>query len=267
LPSVRVIRELNIGFYLRENLIGDKKYLLLKRKLHEIMNMEIWIGREVVNNGLNINVPSSYSMVSRKHAKIIANDQEVIFEDLSSNGSWINNRSIKRLSLEKDAEIIIGDQYTGFKINSNLIFEKIKDAKNANKTDFTSEFLLLKQLSIDYDNESNRVKKNFRKKSALPQIIMTLGGMILFTIIGSYASVPPQIGMFFYIALPALGGYLIGMRQDQNALTNELLIVRHKYMRDFKCPKCKKQLDINNPITILEGDKVCPHKCGAVYVK
>ncbi|MDR1525833.1 MAG: FHA domain-containing protein [Tannerella sp.] len=61
------------------------------------MERKITVGRDLSSD---IHVSESYDGVSRNHANIYYNNGRVIFEDISTNGSFVNNNSVHRTKIE-----------------------------------------------------------------------------------------------------------------------------------------------------------------------
>jgi hypothetical protein len=227
--------------------------------------MQIIIGRGVNDDGLSLLVPDHYSMVSRKHAIVELTDGGMTFEDSSSNGSWVNGVPVRKKQINETDVIVLGDKDNGYRLDFNLIKQKIEAFKNKNRLDFSPEFESLKAVYNSYNSASNQIKKKYKSKTSLPQILFSVAGMILFFALGQVFDIPPQIGMFFYIAVPTIAVFLFSLKQDSNAMQRELLLTKHSLAKEYICPKCRKPLNIDLPIEILEQEKTCPHKCGAIY--
>ncbi|MDR2680421.1 MAG: FHA domain-containing protein [Tannerella sp.] len=61
------------------------------------MERKITVGRDPSRD---IHVSEAYDGVSRHHANIYYNNGRVIFEDISTNGSYVNNNSVHRTKIE-----------------------------------------------------------------------------------------------------------------------------------------------------------------------
>jgi hypothetical protein len=192
-------------------------------------------------------------------------DGGMTFEDSSSNGSWVNGIPVRKKQISEADVVMLGDKDNGYRLDFNLIKQKVEAFKNKNRIDFSSEFESLKALYNNYNNASNQIKKKYKSKTSLPQILFSVAGMILFFALGQVFDIPPQIGMFFYIAVPTIAVFLFSLKQDSNAMQRELLLTKHGLAKEYVCPKCRKPLNIDLPIEILEQEKTCPHKCGAIY--
>lgn len=227
--------------------------------------MQIIIGRGINDDPFNVAVPENYTMVSRKHAVVEFTDTGMTFEDSSSNGSWVNGVPVRKKTIKEEDVIILGDKDNGYRLDLNLVKGKYDAYKNRNRVDFSPEFEVLKAVYKNYNNASNQIKKKYKSKTSLPQILFSIAGMIMFFALGQIFDIPPQIGMFFYIAVPTIAVFLFSLKQDSNAMQRELLMTRHNLAKEYTCPKCRKPLNIDLPIEILEQEKTCPHKCGAIY--
>jgi hypothetical protein len=227
--------------------------------------MQIVIGRGVQDDAFNLAVPENFSMVSRKHAMVEFTDEGMVFEDSSSNGSWVNGVPVRKKAVKEGDLIVLGDKDNGYKLDLKIVQQKFESYKNRNRVDFSEEFEVLKKVYSNYNNASNQIKKKYKSKTSLPQILFSIAGMILFFALGQVFDIPPQIGMFFYIAVPTIAVFLFSLKQDSNAMQRELLLTKHNLAKEYHCPKCKKPLNIDLPIEILEQEKTCPHKCGAIY--
>jgi hypothetical protein len=229
------------------------------------MTMQIIIGRGGNDDPFNLAVPEHFSMVSRKHAIVEFTENEIVFEDSSSNGSWVNGVPVRKKVVKDEDIIMLGDKDNGFKLDLNVLKQKVESHKNKNRIDFSPEFEVLKKTYSNYNNASNQIKKKYKSKTSLPQILFSIAGMIIFFALGQVFDIPPQIGMFFYIAVPTVAVFLFSLKQDSNAMQRELLLTKHNLAKEYVCPKCRKPLNIDLPIEILEQEKTCPHKCGAIY--
>jgi len=227
--------------------------------------MQIIIGRGGNEDPFSVVVPDNYTMVSRKHAVVEFTESDIVFEDTSSNGSWVNGVPVRKKNVSDTDVVLLGDKKNGFRIDWKVLKGKRDSFLNKNRIDFSPEFEVLKGIYKNYMQSSNQVKKKFKSKTSIPQILFSIAGMILFFALGQIFDIPPQIGMFFYIAVPTVAVFLFSMKQDTNAMQRELLLMRHNLAKDYLCPKCKKPLNIDLPIEILEQEKTCPHKCGAIY--
>jgi hypothetical protein len=74
------------------------------------MERKITVGRDPSND---IHVSESYDGVSRKHANIYYNNGRILFEDISTNGSYVNNNFIHHTKVEvfPNDEIKLGKHY------------------------------------------------------------------------------------------------------------------------------------------------------------
>jgi hypothetical protein len=74
------------------------------------MERKITVGRDPSND---IHVSESYDGVSRSHASIYYNNGRIIFEDISTNGSYVNNNFTHRSKVEifPNDVVTLGKQY------------------------------------------------------------------------------------------------------------------------------------------------------------
>jgi hypothetical protein len=74
------------------------------------MERKISVGRDPSND---IHVSESYDGVSRNHASIYYNNGRIIFEDISTNGSYVNNNFVHRAKVEifPNDVVTLGKQY------------------------------------------------------------------------------------------------------------------------------------------------------------
>jgi len=93
--------------------VQEKAYLVLEKN-NEVFHLnysETFIGRRELNH---IGIEDMF--VSRRHARIIADKNRYVIEDLDSrNGTFVNNVKIKNAVLKNDDSLKIGRSYFKFK--------------------------------------------------------------------------------------------------------------------------------------------------------
>lgn len=83
------------------------------------------IGRNTNNT---IVVPSSYSTVSGSHATIYIDNGEYVYEDHSSNGSYINGVKLhhEKITISPNDVILLSSQY---RLDNNMVFQEVKGTR------------------------------------------------------------------------------------------------------------------------------------------
>ncbi len=194
----------------------------------------ILIGKNADNNLI-----ISKKNISRKHAKISKiEDGQFLIEDFSTNGTYINEKRIKKFLLKKEDKLFLAD----YEIKTNFILELFsndffKKNKNVNyeslkkQIEFTEKFFLLKEVYEKYQND---------KKKKLS------------------GSAWKKTGFRAALALIPLVGNALGiMASGNNAKQREeLMALNDQFKIDYVCPKCKMFLG-DLPWQGIKNQKKC----------
>jgi hypothetical protein len=235
--------------------------------------MEIIIGR-CPQGQQDIKVPESFNKVSRKHAKIIKDDGKLTITDLnSSNGTFVNGMRIVTKVINENDVVLLGDtnEEYAYRINiRDILNEPIVSAKaNQEKTDYSQEFQRLINVYKAYHKEVEETKKKLQQEIQLKRILIPVGIGFVLLILTLSGSVPEEKRMVLYpvmIIIMALASYLTSFIKMPD-LRDIITEIEMKYRVKYVCPKCKKPFNINIHWKKLENHKICPYKCGAVFVK
>lgn len=241
------------------------------------MDIEIKIGREVEGSGV-LKVPSSCKKVSRRHATLAWRDGVVTIEDNeSSNGTYVNGKRVAKTKLKEDDTVWLGGNGNNennecYQLDLKKIFSSCREAEKKARTDFSKEFEEVKQVYIEYQNKVAEAKKKSTVKSQLPLRLVSF----LPTLIGAIIALNPKGDPTMRITVVSVGGaitgliniLMIGKGSSNDKLNEELTDLQIEYQKKYKCPKCGKEFNITTQHwKKLEAGGVCPHKCGAEFVK
>lgn len=229
------------------------------------MAIEIKIGKEE-SGEFAITVPKEYSLVSRHHAKVVVDDGIVTFIDNdSTNGSFVNGSPVVSTRIKKTDVIRLGGVAVGnYQLDMEALFGIIDKVALKTRTDFRKEFVKLKETFENYKKEVNDVKINATKKSQMPRLVATLVpaavGLILMPFVGGEARI-------VVISIGSVISALVGIftMGKNNDTTDEITEIQIKYQKDYKCPKCGKEIPLTMHWRKLEESGECPHKCGAKF--
>jgi hypothetical protein len=228
--------------------------------------MEILIGRQV-DAANHIKVPDSYGMVSRTHAKFIFNSNEMLIEDKSANGTYVNGNQIVKKILTANDHVVLGDLKNGYVLNLKELIAKCNAIQNQNKTDFSEEFQLIENSYFEYKKVKDKIKRALQKKQQLPRIFLVLGSMAVFFLISYTLGIPQTYMILFSTVIPLVAGFFININFDANKFSEQDQLIKHEYSNRYVCPKCKNKLNLDLTIEILKKEKKCPHNCGAIFYK
>ncbi len=201
------------------------------------------------------------STVSKFHAVLTIRyyDDMEIEDSGSSNGTFINERRIKKSMLTAEDKLRLGDVKPDMKVFFDQIFEKYKASKN----DFSREYLEMLLKFKKYQKQKDALI-NQPKGPVLMRIAITI---VILGILGFFPDIIPNANMrFLLMASVSLISVLSSLVSPSVAKKNEALDkLRLKYEDILVCPKCKIRL-INNNYTYYEGRKRCTNdKCDARY--
>lgn len=234
------------------------------------MDLNIKIGREESGEGA-ITVSDKFKKVSRHHAIIHWHDGAVSIEDNeSANGTFVNGRRVATAKLqETDLVKLGGKEPEDYVLDLKQLFQTLQATEEKLRTDYSKEFEQLKQVYIDYKAEEAGMKKKAAKKSQLPQRIATFVPAVIGLI--AFLALPKEQGMEIRITAMTLGGVISGAvgfftLGKNNDMTEEITDLQIKYQKDYKCPKCGKEIPLSTHWKKLEATGECPFKCGAKFV-
>lgn len=224
--------------------------------------MEVYIGRQIEGQE-DILVDSLYGSVSRKHCKFIMNEQGVFVEDLSSNGTFVNGKRVKMKKVVDDDKITLGIDSPPYKVNVGNVVAKLNMLKNANKTDFSQEFLALKKVYEDYEKELDKVVLQLKMKNILPRIVLTLIVIVIIMKINLDSTTKMVLSMGAGVV--GMAASVFGVKDSKGKKKREA--IRIKYNRKYVCPKCQTKLYIGRKSwdILYEEGKCVNAKCNAKF--
>lgn len=235
------------------------------------MDIEIKIGRSVEGARAYL-VPPKYIRVSRQHATIRWQDGKVTIEDNgSTNGTFVNGNRVTTAQIGENDTVWLGGKGIDnrcYQLDLKKIFASLpsgasRSIPKSNTDDYTREFAQLKRAYNDYHKEMSKMMR----KEQLPRILVTsvpaLLGMAIMII--SHDMTIMVISMSAGTALSGLVGILT--MGKNSSVNGKRIVIKHKYQKKYKCPKCGKEFDLDNqPWRVLLEDETCPHGCGARFV-
>ena len=239
------------------------------------MEIEIKIGKE--ETGPNaITVPNTCKRVSRHHATLLWKDGVVTLEDNeSTNGTFVNGKRIAKSKVGEYDTVWLGGTTGGpdfYQLDMRKIFESCRKAENLQRTDYSKEFLDIKQAYIDYQRDVLELKKKMTQKSQMPKLLASLvpavAGLIILLV--SKDMTMRIVSMSVGSVLSGVVGILtIGKSNSANEkLSEEITELQIKYQPRYSCPKCGMRYPFSTHWKKLEADGKCPNpNCNAEFVK
>lgn len=230
--------------------------------------MEIIVGRKGQQR-----TPITDLTVSREHCKLTSNpDGTYIIENLSSNGTFVDGRSIIRSIVTKDSVIQLG---TTFRISVGDLLPIAKQVPHSpvpstpvsNKStvdpkqlEYEEKFRKLKDVYDKYTADKIAIQKeagmnNFYRM--LPMTLLSLVGLGA-TAIPDLRSVAPFIGAV------GVGMLIFSIVKSYNGSKDnpeKMEALNKQFMIDYVCPKCGNFLGYT-PFEALANKSVCNYcKC------
>jgi len=199
--------------------------------------------------------------ISKMHAVINMEyyDDLSIEDRESKNGTFINDRKIKKAKLKETDDLRLGE----FRVDMRRLLDRIFDKFRDSKVDFAREYEEMLINFKEYQKEKDRLSNP--PKAAL---YIRLGAALsVAVVLIFYPKLIPnekiRYGMMMSVGIVSILGSLMG---PTVAKRNELLDnLRLKYEDVLVCPKCKTKL-ISNGYTFIKGRKRCVNdKCNAIY--
>lgn len=217
--------------------------------------IEITIGR-AKDNTIVYDDPT----VGRYHLKGKYNVNQLELEDISSSGTYINERRIKRASLRSGDQLRLGN----YQVDVSQLFQKIKKIVIANKTDFTREFGDLIPHFIQYEKKKNRISEGDGKKGQIIRISITVLVLLILMLLPK-ESLDQTLRYGLMVGAGVLGS-IFTLFSTSNARKKELLEMHQlEYEAKLVCPKCSASL-IGRTLAYHRGKKACS-SCDAVFFK
>lgn len=232
------------------------------------MVTEIIIGKKVTNSSHSSQpfiVPEQYQYVGREHAKIYrAPDGVLYIEDLNStNGTYVNNRKVKRSPINLSDRITLGGKSD---LGYHLPLDKVIAMLPLSDEDFNFQFNKLKYIwnyHQEYIRETNLKKQKIGTRRMLPMMIGGVFGAFVpiaqFFINTGGGGIDPIAIFSGIIALGGFIGYFIlgniitdKMRELDIEIANE----NEKFQLEYVCPDNKKFLGA--PWAVIANKAECP---------
>lgn len=239
------------------------------------MEIEIKIGREVDGNSVLL-VPSTFKKVSRRHASLHWKDGVATLEDNeSTNGTFVNGKRIAKTKVGENDSVWLGGVNGGadcYQLDLKKIFASCREAEGKLRTDYSKEFIKVKQAYIDYQHDVSELKKKATQQSQMPKLLASLvpAAIGLIILLVSNDMTLRIVSMSIGSVLSGVVGILtMGKSSASNEkLTEEITELQIKYQPHYCCPKCGMKYPFTTHWKKLEADGKCPNpKCNARFVK
>ena len=239
------------------------------------MEIEIKIGRE--ESGPNtLTVPNTCKKAGRHHAKLLWKDGLMTIEDNeSANGTFVNGKRVAKTKVGENDTVWLGGHDGGeecYQVDVKKIFASCREAEEKQRTDYSKEFLSVKQAFIDYQKEVGELKKKTTQQSQLPKLLASLVPAVvgLVILLVSKDMTLRIVSMSVGSVLSGVVGVLtMGKSSSANEkMTEEITELQIKYQPRYCCPKCGMRYPFTTHWKKLEADGKCPNpKCNAVFIK
>lgn len=238
------------------------------------MEIEIKIGREETGNNC-LTVPSTCKKTSRHHAKLLWKDGLLTLEDNeSANGTFVNGRRIAKTKLNENDSVWLGGTSGEecYQVDIKKVIASCRDAEKKSRTDYSTEFVKLKQAYIEYQAEVAELKKKTTHETQLPRLLASLVPAVigLIILLVSKDMTLRIVSMSIGSVLSGVVGILtMGKSSSANEkMSEEITELQIKYQPRYSCPKCGMKYPFTTHWKKLEADGKCPNpKCNAEFVK
>lgn len=217
------------------------------------MKKEFTLGRSREND-----IVIHHNEVSRKHLLIIyLNDKEFMIEDHDShNHTVVNGHRVKRARIYPSDTILLGT----YQLDTDNVFAEVIKLYNADRNDYSGEFLELKRIYMEYERKVHELKK---KSQAGPLMVKT--GVTLGAILAAFILIKDPQFRYPVMMLAGLAGGLFALSfQKDTKYRDQLDILNARLEEEFRCPKCKKNLAGRRWQHWAERKKC--DGCGAIWV-
>ncbi|TVR76606.1 MAG: FHA domain-containing protein [Saprospirales bacterium] len=200
--------------------------------------------------------------ISRIHAKaeIYYYDKIFLVDQNSANGTFVNNKRIKKAQIKTTDKLKFGEYIP----DNKSFFKELFNRYKSNKNDFSREYDHMLEQFAKYQKKLDALQDN--PKGPLYLKLGLLAGFIGFMIffsdrIDQRFFYPMIIGIS---GLTLLGGIFTGSRGNRNKKIAEL---KMDYDRVLRCPKCNTPF-ISKHLVMVERMSECSNdNCNALYKK
>ena len=238
------------------------------------MEIEIKIGREETGNNC-LTVPSTCKKASRHHAKLLWKDGLLTLEDNeSANGTFVNGKRIAKAKVGENDSIWLGGTSGEecYQVNIKKVIASCREAEQKSRTDYSAEFVQLKQTYMEYQADVAELKKKATQSSQLPRLLASLVPAVigLIILLVSKDMTLRIVSMSVGSVLSGVVGILtMGKSSSVNEkMSEEITELQIKYQKRYCCPKCGMKYPFTTHWKKLEADGKCPNpKCNAEFVK
>jgi len=198
---------------------------------------EILIGREVEKGEFLID--NQYVSIGRKHARIIRKPDGIYIEDLdSANGTFVNGKSVNLKKINASDKIMLGG-VNYYELN----LEKVLKLLPISDKEFQSQFLQLKQVCDNYQNESNHLQTKGQEdmitKRMLPTMLLGVFTGMLTAFVGNDAIIKTCIAVIGGLLTVVVFWIATKMASKSSKKMKEKLIqLNENFELDYVCPAC-----------------------------
>lgn len=233
--------------------------------------MEILVGRKGTQR-----TPITDTSVSREHCKLIANaDGTYTIENISANGTFVNDTSIIRTVVTPDTVVRLGATFT-ISVRDLLPLQVTapkppqqprqqaqqpqQPTVDPNQERYEREFRKLKAVYDRYSEEKIKMQKEAGMANFYRMLPMTL-----LALVSMGASLIPALGdLSPVIAVAGLGLLVFSLFKSYGNTTNnpeKMEALNKQFMIDYVCPKCGNFLGFT-PYENLKNKSTCNYcKC------
>jgi pSer/pThr/pTyr-binding forkhead associated (FHA) protein len=196
--------------------------------------------------------------VGRRHARLIREDDGLYIEDLdSTNGTFVNGKSIKRKKISASDKIVLGKSYT-----LNLA-DAVKNLPMSD-AEFTQAFVRLKNVYATYTETQLDISTRVQSPM-IPRLLGTLPGLLIAGSMMISSGSMQQMGatrmciMLGGGVISIIGGFLSDKimtkknREKQKALKE----LNEQFSIDYSCPNCQNSFG-NRSWESLKRQGQCP---------
>lgn len=214
------------------------------------------IGR-ASNNDIVYDEPS----ISGHHAsiQIEKNNQYIIYDELSTNGTYINGTRKAKSFLKASDMLYLGT----YEVDVDSLFKEIDVKYNSTKRDYSDEFQKLIPVFEEYEDKKNKILHP-SKWPLFIRAFLSVAILIVLIFFGEW--IPNNTIRYALIMSIGLFSVVASLFRSSVVKRNQALdLLKIEFEDQLICPKCSIVM-LNQSITYWKGKKRCTNStCNASF--